>query len=59
MLAPTPVPTPPDIDPETLPAAPGRIDALDGARGLALLAMAAYHITWDLGFLRMTPENYA
>jgi uncharacterized membrane protein len=27
-----------------------RIDALDVARGLALLAMASYHFTWDLEF---------
>ncbi len=37
----------------------GRIDALDIARGTALAAMASYHILWDLGFLRLTPENYA
>ncbi|SFG49681.1 heparan-alpha-glucosaminide N-acetyltransferase [Methylobacterium gossipiicola] len=39
--------------------ATGRIDALDVARGVALGAMALYHATWDLGFLRLTPENYA
>ncbi len=27
-----------------------RIDAIDIARGFALLAMAIYHFTWDLGF---------
>jgi uncharacterized membrane protein len=27
-----------------------RIDAIDIARGIALLAMAIYHFTWDLGF---------
>ncbi len=27
-----------------------RIDALDIARGIALLAMAVYHLTWDLEF---------
>ena len=37
----------------------GRIDALDVARGTALAAMAGYHTLWDLGFLRLTPENYA
>ncbi|UMY15772.1 DUF1624 domain-containing protein [Methylobacterium organophilum] len=36
-----------------------RIDALDAARGAALAAMALYHATWDLGFLQLTPENYA
>lgn len=39
--------------------AAGRIDVLDVARGLALGAMALYHATWDLGYLRLTPENYA
>jgi len=44
----------------TIPARQhGRIDALDVARGVALAAMALYHATWDLGFLRLTPENYA
>lgn len=37
----------------------GRIDALDAARGAALAAMAAYHLTWDLGFLQLTPLNAA
>ncbi|WP_232630523.1 heparan-alpha-glucosaminide N-acetyltransferase [Methylobacterium sp. Leaf118] len=37
----------------------GRLDALDLARGAALAAMAAYHSLWDLGFLQLTPENYA
>lgn len=36
-----------------------RFDAIDAARGGALLAMAAYHTVWDLGYLRLTPENYA
>ena len=36
-----------------------RIDALDAARGVALAAMALYHATWDLGYLRLTPENGA
>lgn len=36
-----------------------RFDAVDAARGAALLAMAAYHAVWDLGYLRLTPENYA
>lgn len=29
---------------------PGRIDLLDALRGLALVAMAIYHFTWDLEF---------
>lgn len=36
-----------------------RFVVLDAVRGAALLAMAAYHATWDLGYLRLTPENYA
>jgi len=28
--------------------APGRVDAVDCARGLALIGMAAYHLSWDL-----------
>ncbi|WP_409564238.1 DUF1624 domain-containing protein [Methylobacterium sp. J-068] len=36
-----------------------RFDAIDAARGAALVAMAIYHATWDLGALRLTPENYA
>ncbi|MGU3359233.1 DUF1624 domain-containing protein [Methylobacterium sp. M6A4_1b] len=46
--------------PSTSPAAPRfRYAALDAARGLALVAMALYHATWDFGALRLTPENYA
>ncbi|GEO83427.1 MULTISPECIES: heparan-alpha-glucosaminide N-acetyltransferase [Alphaproteobacteria] len=40
-------------DPETSekPAVkPRRIEALDAARGLALIAMATYHFTWDFEF---------
>lgn len=36
-----------------------RYAALDVARGIALVAMALYHATWDLGALRLTSENYA
>lgn len=38
---------------------PGRIDAVDAARGVALVAMAAYHALWDAGFVGLTPENLA
>jgi uncharacterized membrane protein len=44
--------------PRTEPPAP-RLPAIDAARAAALLAMAAYHALWDLGHLRLTPENYA
>ncbi|MCJ2047082.1 DUF1624 domain-containing protein [Methylobacterium sp. J-078] len=42
----------------TTPSRP-RFDAIDAARGVALAAMATYHALWDLGALRLTPENYA
>jgi len=35
---------------DTPPPGRPRIEALDLARGLALLAMASYHFTWDLEF---------
>lgn len=41
------------------PAPVRRLAVIDLARGVALLAMALYHLTWDLGFLRLTPENAA
>ncbi|MGU3540357.1 heparan-alpha-glucosaminide N-acetyltransferase [Methylobacterium sp. A54F] len=51
---------------EPLPAGPAvasrpadRLAVIDAARGCALVAMAAYHATWDLGFLRLMPENLA
>ena len=31
-------------------ASPARITAIDAARGVALIAMAIYHFTWDLQF---------
>jgi uncharacterized membrane protein len=33
----------------------GRVDAVDCARGLALLGMAAYHLSWDLASFRLAP----
>jgi uncharacterized membrane protein len=33
----------------------GRVDAVDCARGLALLGMAAYHLSWDLADFRLAP----
>ena len=30
----------------------GRVDSVDVARGVALVAMAGYHLTWDLAALR-------
>lgn len=36
-----------------------RMPVIDAARATALLAMASYHTLWDLGYLRLTPDNYA
>lgn len=41
-------------------AAPrNRFPVIDAARATALVAMASYHTLWDLGYLRLTVENYA
>jgi uncharacterized membrane protein len=46
------------IDPPAPPAlASKRVVAIDVARGLALLAMASYHFTWDLGFFGYTDAS--
>lgn len=37
----------------------GRIDLLDAARGVALLAMLVYHFTWDLEFFGYLPAGTA
>ncbi|KQT50474.1 hypothetical protein ASG52_06550 [Methylobacterium sp. Leaf456] len=47
------------VSPPPAAAPRSRIDALDVARAVALAAMAGYHTLWDLGFLRLTPENFA
>ncbi len=49
----TPSPTPSPARPRD------RLAVIDLARGAALAAMVAYHATWDLGYLRLTPENAA
>lgn len=36
-----------------------RIDAIDAARGVALLAMAVYHLSWDLFWFRLVGWNVA
>ena len=33
----------------------GRVDAIDCARGLALIGMAVYHLSWDLADFRLAP----
>lgn len=54
------VPTPPEpLEPPTRAAPAGRYPIIDAARAAALVAMASYHTLWDLGFLRLTAENYA
>jgi uncharacterized membrane protein len=35
----------------------GRVDAVDCARGLALVGMAAYHLTWDLADFRLVSPD--
>jgi uncharacterized membrane protein len=35
----------------------GRVDAVDCARGVALVGMAAYHLTWDLADFRLVSPN--
>lgn len=39
------------------PQPKGRIDAIDIARGVALVAMAIYHFTWDLEFFGYAPAG--
>jgi uncharacterized membrane protein len=39
------------------PRAMGRLQAVDLARGLALVAMAVYHFTWDLEFFGYVPPG--
>lgn len=36
----------------------GRVDAVDCARGLALIGMAAYHLSWDLADFRLMPQTF-
>ena len=36
----------------------GRVDAVDCARGLALIGMAAYHLSWDLADFRLIPPMF-
>ena len=38
------------IDKVTPPPVKRRIAGIDVLRGVALIAMAIYHFTWDLGF---------
>ena len=40
-------------------AYPRRIAAIDAARGVALVAMAIYHFTWDLEFFGYAPPGTA
>ncbi|HEX2553746.1 MAG TPA: heparan-alpha-glucosaminide N-acetyltransferase [Microvirga sp.] len=45
-------PPPSSLRPDAPPAA-GRWDAVDAARGLAIVAMVVYHAAWDLSFLKL------
>jgi uncharacterized membrane protein len=47
----------PDPKPGEEPVRQRRIEAIDIARGLALLAMASYHFTWDLEFFGYAPPG--
>jgi uncharacterized membrane protein len=35
----------------------GRVDAIDCARGLALIGMGVYHLSWDLADFRLAPPT--
>jgi len=41
----------------TEPTSPDRIAAIDVARGLALLGMAVYHLSWDLAYFGLSPPD--
>ena len=48
------------VVPEHMVRAPvWRLAGLDIARGLAVLAMVAYHLTWDLGYFHISEEDWA
>ncbi|MCJ2073590.1 DUF1624 domain-containing protein [Methylobacterium sp. J-030] len=49
----------PDPTASTAEAERGRLPVIDATRATALAAMAGYHTLWDLGYLRLTDENYA
>ncbi len=38
-------------------ASPQRLHAIDALRGLALIGMFAYHLTWDLGYFRLVSPD--
>src|SRR5690606_23397783 len=47
----------PESDVTNQPKPRGRIDAIDIARGAALVAMAIYHFAWDLEFFGYVPAS--
>lgn len=47
------------IDIRHTPAPPKRLDALDVARGVAIVAMILYHFVWDLRFLGLIDSHLA
>lgn len=46
-----------DRDLTSEPTPPGRIAAVDVARGLALVGMGAYHLTWDLAHFGFVAQS--
>lgn len=45
-----PTPAPPGPAESPLPTGPARIPLVDALRGLAVVAMAVYHLSWDLAY---------
>jgi uncharacterized membrane protein len=48
-----------ETEPKPPAAPPPRIDLVDCARGLALLAMFVFHFSWDLSFFRLIQVDVA
>lgn len=45
-------------EPARTEARPRRIEGLDALRGLAVIAMVAYHFAFDLAYFRVTAQNF-
>jgi len=49
----------PALKPHASPGATHRrVDGLDALRGLAVVAMVAYHFAFDLAYFRVTAQNF-